>query len=452
MSPRLIFGASLCFLVSLASIAMMHFQFFPYRLVRGSLNGLEAFWEVYRSDQANFLFIDESGQANPVVHHYRSANDGDGYIANMGGPGTLSSHCPELGCMAWIMNRDGEILHTWQVDAAELWAESPHDGIKDHNKITPSSMYVYDNGDVIVSFGSRSLFPYGVGIAKFDKNSNVIWKRANYAHHWFSVAPDGSIFTPAHELADSPLQLGETRRSLECAKGQIYSDVILRLDVNGETIETIRLFDILFDAGLEGLVSESRTRCDPLHLNYVEYVNEQLAKDIDGLDVGDLIISLRHVNAIIVLDAGSRNIKWHLVGRTIAQHSPRLAPGGRIVIFDNYGGDRGTGGSRIATAYFGSERVDTIYPGPNSIEDDQFFSSYAGVVDLNPDYSKALVSITEQGRVLEIDMNTGEVLWEYVNNHDLGVYPRHIGNKKNVASRMTAHGAWYIGQPKFLSH
>jgi hypothetical protein len=79
------------------------------------------------------------------------------------------------------------------------------------------------------------------------------------------------------------------------------------------------------------------------------------------------------------------------------------------------------------------------------------FTDAAGHIDPHPDGSRALVSLTDQGRVLEIDLQKGNVLWELVNTHDLTRYDR-FSAAQEVIGRLRASGAWYVGRPAFLDH
>ena len=450
MKEKLMFVLSLCLMAFIGGAGIMHFKVFPYRPIEEGLIALDAWRDVLSADQINFLFVDETGVPKPTVSWSDGYADDGGLILMAGGPGALASSCPEFGCMARISNRSGEVLHTWEADYAALWADSAHEGLRDHNKIAPSGMHLFDNGDLLVSFGSRSLFPYGVGMAKFDKDGKLLWKEANFAHHWFSVAPDGNIYTPAHQLAASPLPLGQTKKQLRCNKGKIYSDVILKVSPEGETLKAIPIIDLLVANGLVGLLTDSRQPCDALHLNYVDYVTRELAEQTPGLDEGDLIVSLRHINTLLAIDTETDLVKWRMTGRTIAQHSPRLQPDGSILVFDNHGGRSAVGGSRIVRLRYGSDRVEDVYPRPDTASGVDFFSSFAGIIDLHPDGRRALVSVTEQGRILELDLESGRVLWEYTNNHDLGLYPGRVGDKEGVSSRLWTNGAWYIKRPAFL--
>jgi Arylsulfotransferase (ASST) len=331
------------------------------------------------------------------------------------------------------------------------WEDAPNPGLKQHSRIAPSGLHLFDNGDLLASFQSDSLFPYSIGMAKFDKEGNVLWKRFNYSHHKFSVAPDGMIYTPAHKVLDSPLSVGDTRSSVVCPEDKIYSDVILVLDANGDTVEEIDLFHLLIGQGLAGLLQINLRTCDPIHLNYVEYVTEQMAAGSD-LEAGDLIISSRHLNIVAVIDGRTRALKWVETGRTVGQHSPRAMPDGRIVVFDNRGGPRALGGSRIVQMTYGHDGIETLYPRPDAPAKVDFWSEQQGFLDPNPDGRRVLVSLAEQGLVIELDLPTGRTLWEVANSHDLGPHGPELGANAGDVVRLTALGAYYVGRPSFLAN
>jgi hypothetical protein len=310
-------------------------------------------------------------------------------------------------------------------------------------------LHMFPNGDLIATFQSNELFPYGVGMAKFDKDGKVLWRTPNYGHHWFSVSPDGLIYTPAHEIIDGPLQIGDTGERLLCGAERTIADVILVLSEDGKVIERIPLFDLLVEQGYAG-VAFNAPDCDPIHLNYVEYVTEEMADDHPELAPGDLIISIRNLHLIAAIDGVSHDLKWVVAGRTVRQHSPRVLADGSIAVFDNRGGERETGGSRIVRLTYGEATVETIFPGPDTPTTINFWTELVGHIDPHPDGSRALVSLTGQGRVLEVDLRRGRVLWEMINSHDLGSAGRRFGIEEGEVVRLAATGAYYVGRPAFL--
>jgi hypothetical protein len=261
------------------------------------------------------------------------------------------------------------------------------------------------------------------------------------------------IYTPAHRLADSPLHLGATKVELKCSKDKIYTDVILVLGPDGEMREEIPVFELLASQDFVGvLLGTDEHRCDSLHLNYIEYVTEERAQAVAGLDAGDLVISARNLHMIAVIDGRTNVLKWAMAGRTVKQHSPRLLPDGSIIVFDNLGGNQTTGGARIVRLTYGQDNVETVFPGPNAAENLDFRTATRGHIDPSPDGTRALVSLSKRGRVLEIDLQHKRVLWEFVNSHDISSYAHRFGTTgEKVIGRLATHGAYYVGRPAFLS-
>ena len=107
------------------------------------------------------------------------------------------------------------IYHVWPLDPAMEW-EDTVSAISQDWQISPTGVHVYDNGNILVVFQGHNTFPFGVGVAMFDKSGKLLWKKANNAHHWFDIDDDGLIYVPTQRLLDSPLALGNTGQRLIC--------------------------------------------------------------------------------------------------------------------------------------------------------------------------------------------------------------------------------------------
>ena len=84
-----------------------------------------------------------------------------------GGPYQLMERCPRYGCMAWITDRSGKIVHTWEVNLDELW--SGLEGVAgDVNALSlyPVGMALGKDGSLVVSFQGRETYPVHIGIMK----------------------------------------------------------------------------------------------------------------------------------------------------------------------------------------------------------------------------------------------------------------------------------------------
>ena len=140
-----------------------------------------------------------------------------------------------------------------------------------------------------------------------------------------------------------------------------------------------------------------------------------------------MLISIRNLNTVAVIDGTSTHIKWIASGLTLRQHAPRYLRGNRILVFDNLGGSANQGGSRLAEIDLASHAVTTLFPRMNTPPELDFFSEIAGHVSLDSERSRALVSLTMRGRIVEVDLRTGEVLWEYENTYDVTPYTEASG-------------------------
>jgi hypothetical protein len=256
-----------------------------------------------------------------------------------------------------------------------------------------------------------------------------LWKKENLAHHWFTVDANGLIYVPAFSPLDTPYQLGDTNLQLDCAGEVLQEDIILVLNPDGEEVDRISILQSLVDSDYLGIAFQaihsdrglplSYNECDPTHLNDVQVISAQDAETSPHLSAGDLLVSLRSNNAVLVISQTTKKIVWGSVGRTVLQHSPRYMGDNTVLVFDNLGGSGVQGGTRIVRIALDTGALTTIYPSPTDTPMTDALSYNGGYIGLNADRSRALVSLTRQGRTLEIDLATGQLLWEFLNVHDV---------------------------------
>jgi len=451
----ILFIVAMSLLSYLYGVASTRFGLFPYTIVHDAWIGGEALQEVLadefdRKPPGSLNLQAEPGRMAGGAPSDRPSGSARDLILMTGGPYMLMPECPELGCLAWIMDRAGAIYHAWPVDEAEPWDEmAKARGFSQVDDVYPESLHLYDNGDLLVSYQGRDMFPYSVGLAKFDENGQLIWKNGTLSHHWFDVGANGMIYAPSHEIVDSPLAIPGTDRALDCEDKKIYEDVIVVLAPDGTVARRISVLQALFDSGYGGLVSLTQDACDPLHLNDVRLLTEDDAPDYPGLSAGDMLVSLRNLNTTAILDSASARIKWLTSGLTVRQHAPRYLGDNDILIFDNLGGPQDKGGSRLARIDLASPEASTLFPVAATPPEVNFLSGVAGHIDLDAERSRALVSLIMQGRVLEIDLRTGAVLWEYDHVQDVGDYLRSRDEDERFA-RFGINGAYYVEDADFL--
>ena len=424
-------------------IISAHFQIFPYPLVHDALLAVKALRKLRKENPklSSVEFWDETGTKGPV---YSTVSPGSGTepVLILGNQSAYRDAQPGNSYLAWIATRQGDVLHAWR-DPGEIWA--PLQGRKavgDKWRSYPVGAHLYPNGDLLVSFQGVGVFPYAMGLAKFDKDSRLIWKNPDLLHHWFSVGAGGEIYIPRRKAATSPLQLGDYEKKIVCDEGTFGYDVIEVLDPSGKRIKQIDMVDSLVRSDLVGLFSvftegadDVVETCDPTHLNDAQILSEEMAAEYPLFQAGDILVSFRTLNTIGVIDPRTGLFKWHYQGSAHQQHSPRFIGDNVIVYVDNLGGLKSRGTSRIMAVNVGTSKTETVFPrSGNALPQRTFRTKTAGHIDISRMGDRILASWTRQGLVWEVDVKTGEVLWEFINTHEVDGRP----------ARISVHTAKYV--------
>lgn len=458
---RLSFFLGLVVLAFIGGFYACLFRVFPFDLLRNAAVAGQSLVEAevpprteYATDLAVFdnLEIRWYREASTTANSGSNANSepdasasskvqGDEAILFVAG----SVQFPNLnpwGALATLIDRNGKVLHRWANDP-QLWSDlknvSRVPGIS--GPISPVAVHLYPNGDLLSTYHGNNTFPFAIGMAKFDKNSKLLWKRENFCHHNFTVASDGTIFVPSLEVVESPIQIGNTSSSIYSNSGKIYRDQVLQLDSDGNELMRIDLVDALVGSGWGNLFfagsSLSYASDDPLHLNDVQVVDAQFASQASWLKPGDLIISLRNLNCIAILDTETRLIKWISSGTMLGQHSPRML-GGSILALDNLGGSQETGCTQLSKINLDRGLAEIVFPKSNSVLPESMCTVNSGFIDLSSDGKRALVCLSLIGVIWEVDLESSQVRWEMI-----------AGDPQITSNRMIVGCAKYVNVTPF---
>jgi hypothetical protein len=206
--------------------------------------------------------------------------------------------------------------------------------------------------------------------------------------------------------------------------------------------------DLLVANGYAGLVRLTIDECDPFHLNFVQYIDERMASRVGLVDAGDLLISLRNINTVLIFSPLTRVIKWIDTGRYVEQHSPRFLPDGSLVVFDNKGGDPQFGGARIVRQRIDGPGFSVVAPREGVSLGAKFTSDYAGNITVGPNGDRLLIALTSMGEILEIDVASGRPLWRYRKVFAAAGYPG-AAPDEHRAVQVEAFGASYVDKRIF---
>lgn len=192
-----------------------------------------------------------------------------------------------------------------------------------------------------------------------------IWERklpGMYIHHW-GDAFENNIYLPGRNFIDLPNDISRSMGNFyrQCVLHNAVSDTIYIFSASdGSLRKTIDLLPILAsveakDRNLLHKVSNCR---DPLHLNDIQLIQtEKHALFFPGGKIGDILISLRNINTMMLIDKDTHQLKWHISDKFKMQHSPRITDQGTIIIFDNQGSARANGVSRIVELDIASRNI-----------------------------------------------------------------------------------------------
>ena len=349
--------------------------------------------------------------------------------------------CPEWGCLAVRFGTDGEAEHAWPLrpDALEQAArgaatdEFPHEpapGFSFVRDADPIGISQYPNGDLLVVFQNhRTSVVRAANVARIDRRGYPVWFRRDYSHHWPHLEDDGSALVlggfPIHEPMSIPMGRDGTF-SIGCPSNP-HLDSVNVIDGDGRLLDSIDLVGAIVDSPFALVLLDSSNmsnpwglrRCNPVVSNYVHRIADD-APDTWGMSSGDLVVSLRNVSAFAILDAESGRLKRLVRGSFRWQHSVHHWEGSRFLLFDNFGGDRAHGPSRLLMVDLADGRERTIFPNagaPEALRD--FFSRTAGKTSISPDRRRALVAFTEDGVAVEVRLSDGAALNVFRSLHDV---------------------------------
>jgi arylsulfotransferase ASST len=425
-------------------------ELFPYGVLKDARSAYRAIRsQSHRKEPSSFLaYVPEPVQRPSVVRI--AASQPDDWILVTGGPYEFLDECPRFGCLAWIVDRDGKVIHHWEADLDQLWRDTDHwIGRTDAGSFKWVGTELLKDGSLLVAFHNDRAFPEGAGLAKFDRDGKLVWRSKHpYINHWFTLGPDGTIYAPGHTILETPARIGATRHELNCEQVKAQTDHVAILDPNGEVRQRIDVMDLLVSNGYAGLVRLTKDDCDPFHLNFVQYIDAQMAGRLDGIEAGDLLISLRNIYTVLIFSPRTRAIKWIQAGRSIEQHSPRFLPDGSLVMFDNTGGDEQFGGARVLRERVGENGFSVVAPRRDVPLGTRFTSDYAGHIEVGPDGNRLLVALATTGEILEIDVATGEPLWRYRKIFGAAGYPGAASDERRAVS-VEAFGASYVDKQTF---
>ncbi|MCH2101867.1 MAG: arylsulfotransferase family protein [Planctomycetes bacterium] len=291
--------------------------------------------------------------------------------------------------LAVLMDMDGKEIHRWEYNLA---AELPEEAAR-QLRARFRRAQLAPNGELTVVYGGHSW------LARFDKDSNLIWKHENGFHHDFEIQEDGKIYAIASE-----------RQVLERIHPErpIIEDFIVVLSETGEELARQSVLEAFENSDYAPMLSLMPAFGDILHTNTIEVLSEPSTLAPKSWKAGQVMVSMREMDTIAVIDLSEQRVVWAKTGLWDAQHQPTVLENGHLLIFDNYG----TGMSRIME--FVPAGMDLVWDFSSS-ENNGFYSETCGSQHRLPN-GNTLITESDSGRAFEVTPGGNEV-WRFLSPH-----------------------------------
>ncbi len=302
----------------------------------------------------------------------------------------VSGHASE----AYLVDMQGRPLHTWSYARERAFPSLAGFAAKaDEDRLYWRYAKPATDGSIIAVYE-------GAGLVALDWNSRPLWKHQGWNHHDVDVAADGTVWA-----------LGRSRRVVPWLRSEpVIDDTLQVLDAYGRLRAQLSILEALHGSSEEHLLRTIPPGEDVLHTNAVRVLDGRHATAWPGFTVGRVLLSIREVDALVLIDTTSAKAVWSMMGVWRRQHAPELLASGKMLLFDNRGVD---GRSRVMEID-ANGKPGWIFDGRGA----PFYSATCGGQQRLAN-GNTLIAETETGRAFEVTP-AGDVVWEFWNPHRTG--------------------------------
>ncbi len=294
-----------------------------------------------------------------------------------------SGHRPE----ALLVDRSGAVRHRWHLPFVDAFPDAPP------STSTHVSAGAWRAVELLPDGGLLGVHE-GLGIVALGPDGQRRWAHLDGAHHDLFLEPDGSVWTL-------------TRRLQERGGAPVLEDHLTLRGPDGALREEHSVLAALaaspwadwIDPTVEGLDG------DLLHTNSLHRLAG--AAYHEAFQPGRFLLSLRHLDALVVYDVDAERIVWASRGPWARQHDAQQGPSGRLWLFDN----RGAGDERSRVLALDPSEPARVVRSWGA--DEGLHSHVLGAVQELPG-GHLLITESTAGRCVEVD-GEGRVVWAYVN-------------------------------------
>ncbi|MEZ5832814.1 MAG: arylsulfotransferase family protein [Dongiaceae bacterium] len=395
----ILFVGLVAFLAFVGGALAMLSETFPHQYLRDAYLAGQALLEQHREVADPYVtdqwHVARNGEQGVTIHDPGKAFEGYTLYT---GAGEASAH---------LIDMNGRVVHDWRRPYSAVWNDRA--AVK---KPQPDQVILWDkarllpNGDLLAIYAAAGDTPWGYGMVKLDRDSNVIWSFLDHTHHDFDIAPDGRIFALTNNFSSDDIDgLGKLDKPF-------LEDFVVVLSPDGKELKKVSVTRALARSRFKllHLAIPRYALSDPLHTNAVQYITPELARNFPFAKEGDLLISFRDISAVAVLSLQREELIWATRGPWLWQHDASLQPDGHITLFDNLGGFRDGNSARVLEIDPRSGGIVWSYQGDDA---HPLHSPLRSSAEVLPN-GNVLITESDGGRLFEVTRQ-GEIVWNFVN-------------------------------------
>jgi len=238
-------------------------------------------------------------------------------------------------------------------------------------------------------------------LMEVDWNGKVVWEHWDpYHHHDARRTASGGAVYLTVERV--PEDVASKVRGGLPVNDSMWADVIVEIDSKGKRVWEWHAYEHL-DYETDILPPNTK-RNEWSHGNTVVPLGEE-----------HVMVSFRHISTVGIIDKGSGEYKWKLGPEVLAQqHDPSILPNGNILIFDN-GPFRKSVGRTFSRVIEVDPNTDEIVWEYRDTPYFNFFSPHISGARRLPN-GNTLITEGAFGRMFQVTPDY-EVVWEYINPH-----------------------------------
>ena len=342
-----------------------------------------------------------------------------------GGLGQFAEYCPgHAGCLAVEYAGNGGVVHAYpyrpeEIEKTPPLAAFPYEqplGFSLRDWGGPQSVSQYANGDLLVVFQTKYSFPFGLGVARIDREGRPTWYRRDYSHHEAHLAADDVALVPSLRIGKGPRTFHSNPLGRRGQSTTAYLDLVHVIDGAGRLLKEISIINALRESPYAPILRYTDPY-DPTHLNSVHELGRGAGGG--GIEPGDLVVSLRNISAFGILDGDTYRLKRLVRGGFFGQHSVTHLEGSRFLMFDNMGREGRHGPSRLLMVDIVDGAETTIFPNDGTpAQLRNLYSRIRGSISISPDRRRVIVSFTRARKAVEVRLRDGAVLTVFNAVHD----------------------------------